>query len=87
MLQLQPCVSIPRLLLIVANIGLTELGHIRKNCPEDPNEIERPEIKCFLCDSVGHRMRDCTEERVDKFACKNCRKSGHSAKEVRAVLH
>lgn len=36
-----------------------ELGHIRKSCPEEPEQKEEVVIKCFNCDEVGHRIRDC----------------------------
>jgi hypothetical protein len=34
-----------------------------------------------LIHSQGHRVRDCTQARPDKFACRNCKQSGHSSKE------
>ncbi|KAI9712218.1 MAG: hypothetical protein M1812_006953 [Candelaria pacifica] len=58
-----------------------ELGHSAKFCPEDKATIERVEVKCVNCEEVGHRARDCTKERYDRFACRNCKKSGHTAAE------
>src|SRR5690348_10701202 len=28
-------------------------------CDQDKNETERAAVKCYNCDSVGHRVRDC----------------------------
>ena len=30
------------------------------------------EDKCVICSGTGHLARDCTEPRVDRFACRNC---------------
>lgn len=57
---------------------VTELGHIRKHCKEEPRNV-REERKCNNCGEAGHRTRECTQARKDKFACKNCGKSGHKA--------
>ncbi|KAF8856463.1 hypothetical protein BDZ45DRAFT_466197 [Acephala macrosclerotiorum] len=58
-----------------------ELGHTRNKCEQDKNEnSDRAEVKCYNCDGVGHRVRDCPTPRIDKFACKNCKQSGHSSK-------
>lgn len=35
--------------------------------------------KCAVCRETGHYARDCTKERVDRFACRNCRQRGHTA--------
>lgn len=59
-----------------------ELGHIKKHCKEEPAEVvEGPKVQCVICNGTGHRARDCTQERVDPFACRNCKKSGHNSKE------
>ncbi|KAK2625759.1 hypothetical protein QTJ16_005071 [Diplocarpon rosae] len=58
-----------------------ELGHSKRNCPQDANETERAKVLCYNCDEVGHRVRDCPNPRPDKFACRNCKKSGHGSKE------
>lgn len=50
-----------------------ELGHMARACPEDKMEIEFTEVKCVNCDEAGHRARDCTKARVDRFACRNCK--------------
>jgi hypothetical protein len=53
---------------------LLELGHTARSCPEEASEItSRIEVKCVNCEEVGHRARDCTTPRVDKFACRNCK--------------
>jgi hypothetical protein len=35
------------------------LGHMKAKCPEEPNEIDRPIVKCYNCEEIGHRVRDC----------------------------
>ncbi len=54
-------------------ILLAELGHIAKFCKEEKATIERTEVSCVNCEEVGHRARDCTKDRVDRFACRNCK--------------
>ncbi|KAM6528534.1 hypothetical protein FALCPG4_009510 [Fusarium falciforme] len=50
-----------------------ELGHISKYCTQEKAErTDAPKISCYNCGGEGHRVRDCPEPRVDKFACKNC---------------
>lgn len=58
-----------------------ELGHVRKHCKEEQAERETaaPVIKCVYCQEEGHRARDCPQERVNRFACKNCKQEGHNA--------
>jgi hypothetical protein len=58
-----------------------ELGHIAKSCKMEPEERERVEVKCCICNENGHRARDCKQERVDRFACRNCKKPGHQSNE------
>jgi hypothetical protein len=64
---------------------------------EKQENADRVMVKCFNCDEVGHRVRDCEyyhchcstiisdfqgpNPRPDKFACRNCKQSGHSSKE------
>lgn len=37
-----------------------ELGHASKQCAEEYVEnADKVEVKCFNCDQVGHRVRDC----------------------------
>lgn len=48
------------------------MGHGSKACKQERNTIERVEVKCVNCGNVGHRARDCTEKRRDRFACRNC---------------
>lgn len=50
-----------------------EMGHTSKACPEEVIETERTSIKCVNCDQEGHRARDCPVDRVDRFACRNCK--------------
>ena len=50
-----------------------ELGHTTRSCPEEAGEIDRVSVKCVNCDEPGHRARDCTKERYDRFACRNCK--------------
>lgn len=60
------------------------LGHIRKDCPEDKREFEGAKVICALCDQEGHRVRDCKEERKKERAprtCKHCGDEGHIAKD------
>lgn len=52
--------------------GVTEIGHIAKNCKQERTEAERTEIKCSNCEAVGHRVRDCPEPRRSKHGCRNC---------------
>lgn len=35
----------------------------------------------MVCSEVGHRARDCKQERVDQYACRNCKKHGHSSRD------
>jgi hypothetical protein len=50
-----------------------EMGHGSKACKQERIAThEKVEVKCVLCQAVGHRARDCTEPRVNKFACRNC---------------
>ena len=63
-----------------------EKGHSSKFCKTATEEgitgdMTRMKITCFICQGAGHRARDCTAERVDPFACRNCKKSGHISKE------
>ncbi|KEZ40727.1 HIV-2 retropepsin [Scedosporium apiospermum] len=59
-----------------------EMGHTRKHCQAEPVENEsRTVIKCYNCDGVGHRVRDCPEPRGMKNACRNCGKPGHRSNE------
>jgi len=54
--------------------GLTELGHTARGCHEEASENpDKVEVKCVNCDELGHRARDCTQNRKDKFACRNCK--------------
>lgn len=36
-----------------------EVGHIAKECAQEPEERQAPQISCFNCSGVGHRVRDC----------------------------
>lgn len=47
------------------------MGHTARGCKEE-HVHERVEVKCVNCSAVGHRARDCTEPRRDRFACRNC---------------
>ncbi|KAL9128954.1 MAG: hypothetical protein Q9217_002470 [Psora testacea] len=59
-----------------------ELGHIAKNCPEEPLEsTDQIQVRCVNCDEIGHRARDCPTPRKDKFACRNCKQPGHRAED------
>ena len=64
-----------------------EKGHTLKHCKivteEDVVAIDsaKSQITCIVCNTSGHRARDCTSERIDPFACRNCKKSGHISKE------
>ncbi|KAE8161535.1 hypothetical protein BDV40DRAFT_267776 [Aspergillus tamarii] len=49
-----------------------EMGHTARGCKEEHVVHERVEVKCVNCSAVGHRARDCTEPRHDRFACRNC---------------
>ena len=53
--------------------SLPEMGHTSKACTQEEAEIEKPKIKCVICEEEGHRARDCTQVRVDRFACRNCK--------------
>jgi hypothetical protein len=48
------------------------MGHTARGCKEERALVERVEVKCVNCNASGHRARDCTEPRVDRFACRNC---------------
>ncbi|KAL8657231.1 MAG: hypothetical protein Q9226_002126 [Calogaya cf. arnoldii] len=50
-----------------------EMGHTSKACTQEEQEIEKPSVKCVICEEDGHRARDCTQVRVDRFACRNCK--------------
>ncbi|GAB1200865.1 hypothetical protein APSETT444_010245 [Aspergillus pseudonomiae] len=62
------------------------MGHTARGCKEERVVHERVEVKCVNCSAVGHRARDCTEPRRDRFACRNCGyslslfKLGHTVK-------
>ncbi|KAI4092483.1 MAG: hypothetical protein LQ339_007922 [Xanthoria mediterranea] len=60
---------------------LPEMGHTAKACTQDETEIDKPSVKCVICQEDGHRARDCTQVRVDRFACRNCNEEGHMSKE------
>lgn len=53
-------------------IPFLEMGHTSRGCKQERAEVERPEVRCVNCSEAGHRARDCTEKRKDKFACRNC---------------
>ena len=56
-----------------ANVD-TELGHTTRGCPEEAfDNPDKVEVKCVNCEEVGHRARDCTVARTDRFACRNCK--------------
>lgn len=57
------------------------LGHGSKFCKEERTEIEKVEIKCANCDNFGHRVRDCPQERFDKYACRTCHQIGHNSRD------
>lgn len=54
------------------------MGHTAKFCKEERVVVDRVEVKCVNCKQPGHRARDCTEKRVDRFACRNCGYASHS---------
>ncbi|KAI9823156.1 MAG: hypothetical protein M1832_002599 [Thelocarpon impressellum] len=60
--------------------NMEQLGHTPKFCKEE-NTVERVVVKCMNCNEVGHRVRDCPQERVDPSACRNCKKEGHQSTE------
>ncbi|KAK7415391.1 hypothetical protein QQX98_005930 [Neonectria punicea] len=63
-------------------LNCKELGHISKFCTQEKVErTDGPKISCHNCGGDGHRVRDCPEPRIDKFACKNCGQSGHKVAE------
>ncbi|KAL8992654.1 MAG: hypothetical protein Q9169_006935 [Polycauliona sp. 2 TL-2023] len=49
-------------------------------CTQEEVEIEKPSPKCAVCEG-DHLARSCTQARVDRFACRNCKQSGHKADE------
>ncbi|KAL8798657.1 MAG: hypothetical protein Q9182_006490 [Xanthomendoza sp. 2 TL-2023] len=48
------------------------MGHTIKACTVEEGEVEKLTIKCVICETEGHRARDCKQVRVDRFACRNC---------------
>lgn len=58
-------------------ILFSEMGHTGRDCKEERTTVEETVLKCFNCDEEGHRTRDCTAVRVDRYACRNC-KSVHT---------
>lgn len=48
------------------------MGHVAARCKEEKVEHETVKIKCANCGEIGHRVRDCKEERRNKFGCRNC---------------
>lgn len=60
------------LTFISLTIIVEEMGHTARGCKQERAVIERVEVKCVNCHATGHRARDCTEKRHDKFACRNC---------------
>lgn len=57
------------------------MGHSKKFCKQEPEEIDRPNVKCLHCQEMGHRARDCKGERVDPYLCRNCNKRGHGSRD------
>lgn len=57
------------------------MGHGSRACKQERVIPERVEVKCVNCSEVGHRARDCTQERPrsNKFACRNCGSPDHKA--------
>lgn len=49
-----------------------EMGHTSRGCKEERAIIERVEVKCVNCNEPGHRARDCTQPRRDRYGCRNC---------------
>lgn len=66
------CLPLLQISQNIAKLSCLELGHISRSCKEERTENERVEIKCSNCDGVGHRVRDCTQQRKNKHACRNC---------------
>lgn len=68
------------MLLHVADIWCLEMGHMSKGCPADKVEsTDQPTITCPNCSAVGHRLRDCPEERqVRERKPMDCRRCGES---------
>jgi hypothetical protein len=60
-----------------------ELGHVRKHCKQEQAERKKtaPEVQCVYCQEIGHRARDCHKERINPYACRNCKQEGHTSKE------
>ena len=56
----------------ISNISI-EFGHVAKFCKEEKVAIDRPQVQCVNCEEIGHRARDCTQARKDRFACRNCK--------------
>jgi len=42
---------------------------------------DRVVLKCFNCQSLDHRLRDCPQPRKNWDACRNCGEGGHRASE------
>ncbi|KAL8852285.1 MAG: hypothetical protein Q9221_002780 [Calogaya cf. arnoldii] len=63
----------------IASSRCKEIGHTSKACTQEEQEIEKPSVKCLICDEDGHRACDCTQVRVDRFASKDAPKSYNSS--------
>ncbi|KAJ5679588.1 hypothetical protein N7462_007832 [Penicillium macrosclerotiorum] len=60
---------------------LDQMGHSARGCKQEKTETEKIEIKCTNCGGLGHRVRDCKEQRRSKYGCRNCGSEDHDAKE------
>ncbi|KAI5203547.1 hypothetical protein E4T38_05125 [Aureobasidium subglaciale] len=62
-----------------------QVGHINKNCTQEPQVVEKPKVTCSNCSADGHYVRDCPEPRAVRgggdVECKHCSGLGHMARD------
>jgi hypothetical protein len=68
-------------------------GHIARVCPNtdrvgggNDGRPSTSQVKCQICDGIGHTARACGAAQPPPLCCQWCNKNGHSAKDCRTRL-